>query len=139
MDPGLGAGFEFAVLGQVGVDALPAAPALVTAVRVRLAPGAATQPFTAQGPVLIIVEDGTVSVDAELATVGLPFPAFVGLDIRPATPAPGTLVGRSAGEDEQIALPSGGTARLSNVSAEPVAVLVISIAPIEAATATPVP
>jgi hypothetical protein len=115
------------VLAVAEFSELPQGPAQLSAVQLTLAPQSQTQPFNL-GPVLILVQEGTVVLDADLAAVGLPQAPSVG-GVQLAGPEPTPADGLEVAEDNQIALPAGTTAQLRNLSDVPARLLMISLAP----------
>lgn len=126
------------MLGRSDYSQLPAAPARLTTTQITLAPGGATQPFASTGPVLVVVQEGTVTLTADLARVGQPpEPSLGGIQVEgdTAPPAPADGVGVTKGE--QISLESGVTAKFGNDTSAPVRLLLVTLAPGEAGTPTP--
>ena len=126
------------LLGRSDYTQLPAAPARLTTTQITLAPGGSTQPFASTGPVLVIVQEGTVTLTADQARVGLPpEPSLGGIQVEgdTAPPAPADGVGVTKGE--QISLEGGVSAKFGNDTSAPVRLLLVSLAPGEGATPTP--
>lgn len=117
------------IIGQSEVTGLPEGPATITTLQITLAPGSETQPFTNPGPVLIVVQDGVVTLNADSATIGAPPEAVTGIPI--ATQEPQAIEAEDVivNDDEQIEIPSGATVQLGNGTDERVRLLVISITP----------
>ena len=121
--------FESSLIARADLDALPAGSATITVTSVTLAPGAATQPFANPGPTLIVVQDGSVTLDADAAVIGVPnISGLVG--IQPATAPPAAAASVVVPEDWQVLLPSGARAQLRNATDDTVDLLLLAIVPL---------
>lgn len=116
------------LLGQADYSGLPAEPARLTTTQLTLAPGASTQPFANPGPVLIIVQEGTITLTADEASIGPPpepTPGGIAVETEAAAPAPADAVGVTKGE--QISLNANVNAQLTNDSGTPVRLLLVTL------------
>lgn len=117
------------LLAEAAFAEVPAGPVLISTVQITLAPGAATQPFVTPGPVLVLVQDGTVTLTADAAVVGPPPEASTGIGIALETPTASAAENVAVTKGEQIALEGGVTAQLRNETDAPVRLLMTTIAP----------
>ena len=120
---------EQRLLGQADYSGLPAEPARLTTTQLTLAPGSSTQPFANPGPVLIIVQDGTVTLTADEASIGAPPEPTTGITVEtePVVPAAADAVGVTKGE--QISLNANVNAQLTNDGTTAVRLLLITLNP----------
>jgi hypothetical protein len=123
------------LLGRSDYAALPNAPARLTTTQITLAPGGSTQPFASAGPILIMVQDGTVSLTADEALIGNPpEPSLGGIQVEAKPPAPAPANGVAVTKGEQISLNGGITARFTNDTNATVRLILVSLAPAQEAT-----
>lgn len=121
---------EQRLLGQADYTGLPVEPARLTTTQLTLAPGASTQPFANPGPVLIVVQDGTVTLTADEAAIGAPpepSPGGIAVEAAPVAPAPADAVGVTRGE--QISLNANVNAQLTNETNAAVRLLLVTLSP----------
>lgn len=119
--------FSANLIAQADLDSIPAGDAQLSVVTYSLPPGITTQPFTAEGPVLIRVQTGSVTVNADRATID-PVVVQAG-PLQPEASTPGAVAGQAVGAGQQILLPTGVTARIGNSGAAAATIVVVSIAP----------
>ena len=125
------------LLGQADYTNLPAEPARLTTTQLTLAPGASTQPFVNPGPVLIVVQEGTLSLTADEASIGAPpEPAPGNIPIETAPVVPAAADGVAVTKGEQISLNAGVNAQLTNESGAAVRILLITLTPGSATSGT---
>lgn len=121
---------EQRLLGQADFSGLPVEPTRLTTTQLILAPGSSTQPFANPGPVLIVVQDGTITLTADEATIGLPpepSPGGIAVEAAPVAPAPADAVGVTRGE--QISLNANVNAQLTNDTDTSVRLLLVTLSP----------
>ena len=121
------------LLGQSDYASLPDVPARMTTTQIVLAPGASTQPFITSGPTLVIVQEGTMTLTADEATIGTPpEPSLGGISVEgnASQPAPADGVGVIKGE--QISLNGGVNAQFANATELEVRLLLVALTPGEA-------
>lgn len=123
--------FSATLVAQADLDRLPAGEARLSVVTYSLPPGTTTQPIIAEGPVLIRVQSGSVTVDADRATIDAVV-VPVGL-LQPVASTPGAASGQAVGAGQQILIPTGVTSQIGNSGAAAATIVVISISPEEAA------
>lgn len=115
--------------GEAVFDTLPAGPATVNVTSVFIAPRVALRTIVTNGPMLILVNSGTVTIDADAALVGEP-PSGLSESLRPAaTPLPAEAVSFAVPNGNQIILSAGARLQLRNATDEEVGLTIISIAP----------
>lgn len=119
------------LLAQADFSELPPVPARLTTSRLTLAPGSSTQPFVNPGPVIIVVEEGIVTITADAALIGPPPEPQTGIGIAIETPPPAAVQNAAVRRGEQIVLTTNTQAQLRNDSATGVRLLLISLVPIE--------
>jgi hypothetical protein len=111
------------------VDTLPAGPATISASTVIIAPRVALRATVTNGPVLILVDSGTLTVDADAALIGPP-PSGSMSSLQPAaTPPPAQTVDLDVPDGNQVLLPADTRVQLRNTTDEEVVLRIISIAP----------
>jgi hypothetical protein len=105
--------FRITLIAQAPFTELPPGEVLLTASSVTIPSGTATQPIVAdRGPIVIRVQKEAIVLDADLALVTTVIEPIGPL--LPELPAPARAEGRVVGSDEQIVLPMGSSARVSN-------------------------
>lgn len=124
--------FSATLVAQADVDRLPVGEAQLSVVTYSLPPGIAIQPFTAQGPVLVRIQTGSITVDADRATIE-PVVVPVGL-LQPEAATPGAVDGQEVGAGQQILLPAGTSATIGNSGTVAATIIVISISTGEGST-----
>lgn len=127
--------FTASLVAYAVVEGVPAGSALLSVETIALPPGEEAATVPNPGPVVIRVREGTVELDADAALVTVAR-APVG-PLRPADPTPGPAVARLVGPTEQIVLPPGTAARLTNPTTRPAALTVISLTAADTVAATP--
>jgi quercetin dioxygenase-like cupin family protein len=115
------------LLGQADFADVPPPPARLTTTQLTLAPGASTQPFANPGPVLIVVQDGTVTLNADAALIGEPPEPQVGISVTVATPPPAPAQDVAVTKGEQIAIEANTNAQLRNAGDAPVRLLLVTL------------
>lgn len=111
------------------VDTLPEGPATISVSTVIIEPRVALRALVTNGPVLILVTSGVLTIDADAALVGLP-PTGLMTSLQPAaTPAPAETVDFKVADGTQILLPADTRVQLRNTTDEEVVLQVVSIAP----------
>jgi hypothetical protein len=111
------------------VESLPAGPATINMSAIVIAPRVALRATVTNGPVLILVESGTLTIDADAALIGLP-PSGQSTGLMPdATPAPAPVASVEVLEDNQVLLPAGTRVQLRNTTDEDVDLTIVAIAP----------
>lgn len=129
---------EQRLLGRADYAQLPEAPARMTTTQITLAPGGATQPFASNGPVLVMVQAGTVTLTADAAVIGEPpAPSLGGIQVEAVPPSPAAAEGVAVTKGEQISLENGVTAKFANDTSEEVRLILVSLTPGEEQTPTP--
>jgi hypothetical protein len=117
--------FRATLIAEAEVGVLAAGEMTLNATSYVFPPGTEAQPITATGPVLIRVQAGAITLDADLAAVSPVVPEIGVLALAQPTPTAATGLVVAAGQ--QILLPTGTTARLANEGAEPATLIVIAI------------
>lgn len=118
------------LLGQIEISQAPPGAAQMRAVQIVLAPGDATEPFVTQGDVLVVVQDGTVTINADAALISAPpEPNPSGVAIQEPTVTPAAARDVAVTEGEQIALADSVAAQLRNETAVQVRLLLVTLAP----------
>jgi hypothetical protein len=111
------------------VETLPAGPATISVSTVIIAPRVALRAIVTNGPVLILVDSGILTIDADAALIALP-PTGLMSSLQPAaTPAPTQTVDFNVADGTQILLPANTRVQLRNTTDEEVVLQVVSIAP----------
>jgi hypothetical protein len=111
------------------VQSLPNTPATISVSTVVISPRVALRAIVTNGPVLILVDDGTLTIDAEAAIIGPP-PPGTSSGLQPdATPSPALAADFLVPEGNQILLPANTRAQLRNTTDEEVELRITAIAP----------
>lgn len=121
------------LLGQADYASLPDVPARMTTTQIILAPGASTQPFVSSGPTLVIVQEGTVTLTADEATISTPpEPSLGGISVETSAAEPALAEDVGVTDGEQISLNGGVNAQFSNATESEVRLLLVALTPGEA-------
>jgi hypothetical protein len=110
-------------------------PLTVSAATVSVLAGAQTVDFTTDGPTVITVQTGAVTITADQASIGVAdIVSVIGLTVPVASPQAADATTLTPGV--QVFLPAGATASLRNDTAAAAAVVILSVVP-SGAAATP--
>ena len=111
------------------ITELPAESSTISMSTILIAPQVSLRAIVSNGPLLILVDSGTLTLDADLSLIGSP-PLDENSSLRPvATPSPSQAVNRLVEEGTQILLPANTRFQLRNMTDEEVELRVVSIAP----------
>jgi hypothetical protein len=111
------------------VDTLPTGPATINVTTVVIAPRVALRAVMTNGPVIILVSSGTLTLDADAAIIGPPPSGPLGSLQPDATPAPIQAVDFTVPDGNQIVLPPDTRVQLRNTTDEDVELMIIAVAP----------
>ena len=115
--------------GEAMVDALPDGSSTINVSTVIIAPRVALRAAITTGPVLILVNGGVLTIDADAALVGSP-PTGLMTALQPeATPSPAQAVDFDVPDGDQVLLPANTRVQLRNTTDEEVVLRVITITP----------
>jgi len=127
----------FNLLAQADITVSTDGPVTVSAASVSVGVLSETVPFRAEGPTVITVQTGAVTITADQATVGVTdVVSLIGLEIPVGTPVAADSIIVSPGT--QVFLPAGATATLRNDSdVTPATVVILTVVSSDEATSTP--
>ena len=116
----------FKLIGQADFQIEANSQVRASAATVTLPPGAASLPFTATEPTVVMVQTGEVVVTSDNAAISfVDTSAVIGIYPSGGTPGPAeTFVVRTG---QQVVLPAGATCLISNDSAAAATVLILSV------------
>ena len=130
-------GFNALLVAQANLATVPVAPALLRVVTLTIPAGVVTEPTSNDGPVLILVQNGSILLTADEALVGPPAPAD-GL-LQPITPTPSEAQDVIVAKGFQALISPGSTIVMENAGGSPATVLMILLEPVSVGSGTPVP
>lgn len=111
------------------ITELPAESSAISMSTILIAPQVSLRAIVSNGPLLILVDSGTLTIDAETSLIGSP-PLDEISSLRPvATPSPSQVVDRIVEEGTQILLPANTRYQLRNMTDEEIELRVVSVAP----------
>lgn len=114
---------------EADVASLPPGPVTISMTTVAISPRVALRAIVTNGPVLILVDAGELTVDAEAALIGPP-PASSLSSLQPAgTPVPAPVANLTVLEGNQIVLPPETRVQLRNTTDSQVELTIVAIAP----------
>lgn len=123
----------FNLLARADLTVDTSGPVTVSAATVSVLPGAATVEFTTEGPTVITVQTGAVTITADQASIGVAdIVSVIGLEVAVASPEAADAVVVTPGV--QVYLPAGATASLRNDTEAAAAVVILSVVPTGTAT-----
>lgn len=123
--------FNLLARADLSVDAN--GPVTVSAATVSVLAGAQTVEFTTEGPTVITVQTGAITLTADQASVGVAdIISLIGLEIPVASPQAADAIVVTPGV--QVNLPAGATASLRNDTEAAAVVVILSVVPIGAPT-----
>jgi hypothetical protein len=117
--------FSATFVAEAEIDGLPAGSAVLSVSSFTLPAGTTTKPFANRGPVLIRVQSGLVGLDAEIAVVSPVVPP-IGI-LEPEDPTPGPADRQPVPAGQQILVPAGGRAQITNIGTQPATLLVVTL------------
>jgi hypothetical protein len=114
---------------QAMADTLPTGPASISVSTVIISPRVALRAIVTNGPVLILVESGQLTIDADAALIGPP-PSGSLSSLQPAaTPSPAAVTNFIVPDGNQILLPGDIRVQLRNTTDEETELTIVAIAP----------
>jgi len=127
----------FNLMARADISVATDGPVTVSAASVSIPVLSETVPFQTQGPTVITVQTGAVTITADQATVGVTdVVSLIGLEIPVGTPVAAEQLTVQLGT--QVVLPAGATATLRNDSeVTPATVVILTVVPSGEATSTP--
>jgi len=125
----------FNLLARADLTVDTSGPVTVSAATVSVLAGAETVEFTTDGPTVITVQTGAVTITADQASVGVAdIVSVIGLEVAVASPEAADALVVTPGV--QVYLPAGATASLRNDTEASATVVILSVVP-SGAAATP--
>lgn len=127
----------FNVLASMDIEIATDGPAYIRAATFTLGVGAASLPFQTEGPIVLLVQAGHLTIDSDNATISVPDVGFF-VGMAPVTASPHPVEATVAGPGEQVYLPAGSTTTISNESlTENTTVMVVAVLPNNGTTPVP--
>jgi len=124
----------FTLLARADLTVDTSGPVSVSAASISVLPGAATVEFTTEGPTVISVQTGAVTITADQAATGVvDIVSVIGLTVPVGTPQAADAMEVTPGV--QVFLPAGATASMRNDTETAAAVMILSVVPTGAAPA----
>jgi hypothetical protein len=122
--------FSIDLIAHAELGPLPPGEILITVSEVVIPAGIPTRPISAtRGPVVVRVTRGTLVLDATEAIITTVVPPIGPL--MPEIPAPAPVTNRALASSDQVVLPQGATARITNPGPDRAVVTIISITSLE--------
>jgi hypothetical protein len=126
----------FNLLATADIQLATDGPSYVRVASLTVAPGVASLPFTNEGPTLIAVTGGRITLESDQAAVTITDIAFVA-GLEPVGGTPGPVSERAVSVGEQIFLPAGSTTTIRNDTTANATIVVVAVVPFPATTPTP--
>jgi len=123
----------FNLLARADLTVDTSGPVTVSAATVSVLAGAKTVEFTTEGPTVITVQTGAVTITADQASAGVAdIVSVIGLEVPVASPEAADAIVVTLGV--QVYLPAGSTASLRNDTEAAATVVILSVVPSGATT-----